>query len=74
MSYTLDGEPTTVAKLKAEFSAYGMGLIREGLRAGHATREELLQFLVTRELKAAHSGGRKPNSTRPLVYSRKPRG
>jgi hypothetical protein len=75
MPYTFEDQVVTLTSVHQQFPAYGENSIRDGLRAGHTTRQALLDYLVHRETASrARQGGRKRGASSPALYSRKPRG
>lgn len=67
-TYTLDGKTVSLREVASEFTAYGRHCIRDGLAAGHTTRETLLAYLAAREVKHTTNLARRPVNLASRVY------
>lgn len=72
MNYMLDGREVTVREVAEEFTAYSRPYIRDGLREGHTTRMQLLDYLTRRSLRHLASLTSRPRNIPKLYFSGKP--
>ena len=70
VQYTLDGEQVTVRDVAGEFTAYSTEYIRDGLKEGHVTRAELLDYLTRRSLRHLETLRSRPKNLNKLYFSK----